>query len=190
MEITPIFTNFIASDNLNSKLDNSKVHNYCYDVCKSNSDKNVTTYFDFKEPELQNLFFEIQQRLDVLHKHFQFSEKYSQYLYDSWVNINDTPYINQPHVHAKAQNIIFSGVYYVKAEIDSPTIEFLSPIAAHPYVIDINKVDKFNNFNSTKWKVQPSSGDLIIFPCWMMHYVTKNYSTQDRISIAFNSIMV
>jgi hypothetical protein len=35
---------------------------------------------------------------------------------------------------------------------------------------------------------QPKTGDLIIFPSWLTHYVIMKPNNKNRISIAFNTI--
>ena len=187
MNISPIFNSFIANEKLS--LDNDSIKKYCYKV-SAESDKLKTTYFSLSEPELQEMFSEIQKHIDSVHSRLGFSNNFRQIIYNSWVNINTTPYTNQPHVHANIPKILLSGIYYPKAEDDAPLIHFISPISAHPYVIDPKTISENNEFTSSRWRVKPSTGDLILFPCWLQHYVEPTLHNEDRISIAFNTVIV
>ena len=63
----------------------------------------------------------------------------------------------------------------------------LTPIAAHTYTISNELVSGFNAFTGHAMVIPPVTGDLLIFPAWLLHRVNMSRSDEDRISIAFNS---
>ena len=57
-----------------------------------------------------------------------------------------------------------------------------------PVVRTLKKKDPkhWNAFNSAEYFIEPTPGDLIIFPSTINHWVEPNPSKNDRISLAFN----
>jgi uncharacterized protein (TIGR02466 family) len=193
MIIESAFTNFIAIDHLN--LDNQVIEKYCYDNLDRNpsSDGNNQSFIidsnvDNTTDEIRPLLDEVSDRLNHIHTRFNFNKNMRQVITDAWINLNNCKNTAQPHSH---RNRFFSAVYYVKGSADTGNITFTSPIAAHGYVIDHKTmIDRFNEFNmSSRW-VEPKPGRLIIFPSWLTHYVSPNFTDQDRLSIAFNSKII
>ena len=94
-----------------------------------------------------------------------------------WFNINSPYTYNDLHDHKPMDRSLFdyiSGVIYVKVpEGDSGTLQFLSPY----------------EFNS-KYPHEPKEGELVLFPTYVGHSVTPNYSKEDRISLAFNAQII
>jgi uncharacterized protein (TIGR02466 family) len=80
-----------------------------------------------------------------------------------WINISSKGAYNIYHAHGEAH---FAGVYYIQVPKDSGQIKFLK----NKYVFDYF----------------PNQYDLLIFPGWLQHSVSKNKSNEDRISIAWN----
>jgi len=106
-----------------------------------------------------------------------------QVLLNGWVNVNPPGGYNSPHQHSDAH---LSGVYYVdvpKSKSDSGgAIEFLSP---HPVRI-LSTLVRSPLF-SDRVRIQPSAGDLIIFPSQLLHWVHPNDSGKPRVTVAFNA---
>jgi uncharacterized protein (TIGR02466 family) len=103
-------------------------------------------------------------------------------LLNGWVNANPPGGYNSPHQHSDAH---LSGVYYVdvpksKSEAGG-AIEFLSP---HPVRL-LSTLIRSQLF-SDRVRVQPSAGDLIIFPSQLLHWVHPNDSAKPRVTVAFN----
>jgi len=48
-------------------------------------------------------------------------------------------------------------------------------------------VGGFNAFTGHAMVIPPVTGDLLIFPSWLLHRVNMSQSDDERISIAFNS---
>jgi uncharacterized protein (TIGR02466 family) len=62
-----------------------------------------------------------------------------------------------------------------------------SPIVPHTYTISKEMVGSYNAFTGHAMVIPPVTGDLLIFPSWLLHRVNMSRSEEERISIAFNS---
>jgi uncharacterized protein (TIGR02466 family) len=182
MHIEHIFTNFIATDDLN--IDNDAIVKLCYEKQKTSG---TSIYFTGAEPEVSQLFRELTVRLNGLHKHLGLVDNAYQNIYMAWANINSNQYIGIPHNHGERPNTLLSGVYYPKAQEGCSVIEFMTPNNAHHHVLYQSMVREQNGFTQSVVSIQPKTGSLLIFPSWLMHYVVPSDSKDDRISLAFNA---
>jgi len=91
--------------------------------------------------------------------------------------------MNAPHTHPGAH---WSGVYYVsQPRIEtgkSGKIEFLNPRTDLPNW-RILKAPAF----SAKKSLRPESGEMILFPSYLVHWVYPNETEEDRVTVAFNA---
>jgi len=101
----------------------------------------------------------------------------------AWMNSNPPGGMNAPHTHPGAH---WSGVYYVsQPRIEtgkSGKIEFLNPRTDLPNW-RILKAPAF----SAKKSLRPESGEMILFPSYLVHWVYPNETEEDRVTVAFNA---
>ena len=135
-------------------------------------------------PELAELFAEVRKKLDEVHQAFEFSTSLRQVITEAWININQKGHFNCSHDHPGS---LFSAVYYVKGGPDKGELELKTPIIPHTYTISNEMVSGFNAFTGHAMVIPPVTGDLVIFPSWLLHRVNMSKSDEDRISIAFNT---
>ena len=98
----------------------------------------------------------------------------------SWANILCQGDWQAPHMHPTAGNLI-SGVYYAAVpEKPAPEgcIEFLNP---HP-------VSNHHGVSLTR-RIQPETGDLILFPPYYIHYVYPFRGEGERCIVAFDVVV-
>jgi hypothetical protein len=74
-----------------------------------------------------------------------------------------------------------------KSGADKGELELKTPIAPHTYTISSEMAGGFKAFTGHAMVIPPVTGDLPIFPSWLLHRVNMSQSDEDRISIAFNS---
>ena len=190
INIMPIFINFLAVDSL--RLDNGRLENFCLEKKKNSSGRVVSNgggwqsdNLDLATPELAELFAEVGKRLDEVHRAFEFSTSLRQVITEAWININQKGHFNYSHDHPGS---LFSAVYYVKGGADKGELELKTPIIPHTYTISNEMVGgSFNAFTGHAMVIPPVTGDLLIFPSWLLHRVNMSQSEEERISIAFNS---
>ena len=188
MQIQTLFTNFLAINFL--ELDLPAIEKYCYHVKSNHSGRQVSNIGGWQslnvvdDPELETIKLKLLEQVMQVHDHYKFTASNTHVITDLWININGTHDFNASHKHP---NSMFSGVVYIKVPPNSGEIIFTTPIEAHDYVIRAGMCDELNEFTSYNWWQPPEPGKVIIFPGWLPHYVKPNLSTEDRISISFNT---
>ena len=189
INIMPIFINFLAVESL--RLDNDRLEKFCLERKKNSSGRVISNSggwqsdnLDLATPELAELFAEVHKRLDEVHRYFEFNASMRQVITEAWININQKGHFNCSHDHPGS---LFSAVYYVKGGADKGELELKTPIIPHTYTISNEMAGSFNAFTGHAVVVPPITGDLLIFPSWLLHRVNMSQSDDARISIAFNS---
>ena len=106
-----------------------------------------------------------------------------------WININSRNSMNSLHIHPLC---CFSGAYYVHAdpEVHGPIV-FRTPLHARMGMIDSrlepnSELQDHNPTTAESWQYPPETGNLLIFPSWLEHYVNPSKTDDERISISFN----
>lgn len=98
----------------------------------------------------------------------------------SWINLHDRGGFNFLHMH---EGSLLSGSFYLKVPAGSGELAFRDP---RPGVLHgVIKGSVANGHADIHLK--PSTGLLVLFPCWMEHYVEPHESDEPRICIAFNA---
>ena len=103
----------------------------------------------------------------------------SPYITQSWINYTEPKGYHHKHTHI---NSYISGVLYISAESPHDKITFdrgkYEQIKFSP--------TQWNLFNSDTWFFPIATGEIIIFPSYMTHYVEKTQGRNTRISLSFN----
>ena len=102
----------------------------------------------------------------------------------SWLTINHK---GDSHAAHKHHHTIFSVCYYPKAE--SGDLVLQAPNSKNIFQKDYHfgfSYSKFNTWNSRNWSIPVLSGDIVIFPGWVVHFTTPNESDTPRLMIADN----
>jgi len=99
----------------------------------------------------------------------------------SWINMHDRGGFNFLHVH---EGSLLSGSFYLKVPPGSGKFVFRDPRpgVVHGYA----KGAVANGYSDIH--LAPDAGLLVLFPCWMEHYVEPHNSDEPRICIAFNAV--
>jgi uncharacterized protein (TIGR02466 family) len=93
----------------------------------------------------------------------------------AWVNVTGhTDEALEPHTHA---NATLAAVYYLSAPEDSGVLWLINPSP-----LGVNTTGD----SAAGIKIQPTEGQLVIFPGSIPHYVVGKKTSQPRISIACN----
>ena len=107
----------------------------------------------------------------------------------SWVSIKKT---NEQHSLHHHPNSFVSGVYYYD-DVAQKTPLIFQRMRSNPvgsYEIDIGpRIDPFPKTAMPfcdVYKIQPTKGDLILFPSFLFHRVPRNQTENERKSVAFN----
>ena len=100
-----------------------------------------------------------------------------------WANINYPGNYNRPHVHP---NALFSGVYWVKAPINSGEFMIYEPRPGAQCTMPNRKKGALPPELWREVHYQPRAGTAVMFPAWLWHEVKPNESNDIRISVSFN----
>jgi len=92
-----------------------------------------------------------------------------------WSQIHLPNQSTNTHNHLDVENMsqgpAYSGVYYLQCDARSGYFCFQY---------------KKDGVTFSRWKIKPEVGKFILFPPYLEHFVTRNYSNERRISISFN----
>lgn len=96
----------------------------------------------------------------------------------TWVALTQQREYQPPHVHAKSH---ISGVYYVSVP-DAPkpqgALELMTPVGEQELAF-------FSQISATSINVQPTAGELVIFPSYLRHYTHPFFEGADRSLVVF-----
>ena len=98
----------------------------------------------------------------------------------SWLNKNGKGESHHEHVHP---NSMISGVWYPQIHEKLPPIQFRNS-AQRDISLDIKN---YNLYNSATFMLPLKPGELVLFPSNLNHSVPSNQSTEERISLSFNT---
>lgn len=115
-----------------------------------------------------------------------------EWLPEMWANINERGASNQTHCHPGSQ---WSAVYYVAdgyGGLDDPSLGgelvFLDPrfpmVRMRDPDLRVHRPDGSSDHQET-W-IRPATGQLVMFPAWLMHSVRPYHGDGLRISVAIN----
>jgi uncharacterized protein (TIGR02466 family) len=102
----------------------------------------------------------------------------------SWINLHKTGDFAHTHIH---MNSVVSGVWYISTTEKTGQISFMRDSFLFGNSIQF-EIESINAFNQDSFNFSPVSGDIIIFPSILKHWVAPNLDDCDRVSIAFNCI--
>ena len=98
----------------------------------------------------------------------------------SWVNVTGKDMQHHAHQHP---NSFFSGVFYLKTLGRADRLEF----QREDTFSDLFDIENYNGFNSNMQWVNVEKHDLLLFRSDIIHSVPVNKTTDDRISLSFNT---
>jgi uncharacterized protein (TIGR02466 family) len=98
----------------------------------------------------------------------------------SWINLHDRGGFNFLHLH---EGSLLSGSFYLQVPPGSGEFVLRDP---RPGVIHGFVKGAVVNGHSDV-HLTPSTGLLVLFPCWMEHYVETHDGEEPRITVAFNA---
>ena len=110
------------------------------------------------------------------------------YITQSWVNVTKPGEGHQNHRH---ENSIISGAFYLRTDVGQ-TITCFNPrgMMNYNYQPTIHFEEKNTVWNSETFSYEVSSGQLLLFPSWLLHGVHANsQQTKEVISISFNTFV-
>ncbi len=119
------------------------------------------TYVDKEDiPQIQSLIDEVRQQAALY-----LGVKPERLRAGFWFNVMDPGQVTAPHHHDENDELL-SAVYYLRVPEDSGELVLYE--------------------GDREVRIAPQEGKLVLFPPSLMHEVTRNNSTELRLSVAFN----
>ena len=100
----------------------------------------------------------------------------------SWLNYTKLNGFHHEHDHP---NSIISGVFYFSADKSKDIISFRRNDYKQIQIL----YKEANDYNTMQTDIKVESGDLVLFPSNISHYVPQTENSKTRISLAFNSFV-
>jgi uncharacterized protein (TIGR02466 family) len=134
-----------------------------------------------KIPALKPLYNKFQECID------EYSNRigiHTSYIYESWMNILSMN--GSVGVHRHYDSVI-SGAYYPYVDEGSAPITFVSATEGFRMLdVQHTRKDAPGMYTSNIENVESKTGQLVLFPSWVQHYVPPN-KTNMRITLSFNT---
>ena len=176
----------------NHEVLNEKLEEYIYKLQEidpkgmklSNSGGWHSPYFKIGESELLKDFVKIIQKYlsEIITIDFGWAFRNDKVMIEAmWSVINKKNSFNVRHSHP---NCMLSAAYYVKAPKNCGKFQVESLNTAKRYWYP--EIKNKNELNMDVVGIFIEEGDLLIFPGYLPHKVSKNESDEDRIVISFN----
>ena len=182
-------------------LDVDAIKEFCYSVKSASTSRDSTNIGGWQSYDLDwtkcnhGAFYTLIKQLEISIKNagIKIGIKPTMILDNLWININGKGCYNTSHAHPGS---LLSGTFYVDVPDNSGDIEFDNPngLLIDSYLTSwklTRKVDELidssNPMLAYSTRVGPVKNMLLLFPSWTKHSVGINHSSNDRISISFNT---
>lgn len=146
----------------------------------------ASEYTILDHPGLADLKAVLQQHLDRYRKEICGVVDQEFYITNSWLSKIEAIQGNlSEHSH---DNSLISGVFYIDVPPDTPLCfrNHSQIFKKHDFYFS-NSVD--TQYRQETYCVPVKSGDIVLFPSWVDHYVEKNQTSHVRRSLAFDSFV-
>lgn len=135
---------------------------------------------------LKNLKKEVQNELNnFVYNQLKIKNNFKFMMLNSWGMKHIKNDWAQSHYHS---NSFISGVVYLKTNKDSGYFSFNKSSGWNNISSNFLKFEytEYTQENSDTWNILPEEGDIIFFPSFLEHSVSKNASDEDRYCCSFN----
>jgi uncharacterized protein (TIGR02466 family) len=160
LEFNEVFNNLNGTHKINSPLISDN---------HSPFDEDVISYFN-----LSNFEEELNEHLMKYCEHNKINHT-KRYLRTSWVTSFSNGEYGHTHIHGKSD---ISGAYYISTNEEDGNIFFNNPVSAASY--SVFQPDEIAH------QFQPKEKQVLIFPSWLPHGISKNTTSNIRHSLSFN----
>ncbi len=105
----------------------------------------------------------------------------------SWANLSREGEGHHRHTH---QNSMVSAVYYLKAPPGSSITFHRQNVESSGFTLLPTMLPDKSSFCAQEESIFVDTGDFMIFPSYLPHSVTPNFSGEDRWSLAMNAVTI
>lgn len=131
-------------------------------------------------PEFEGLNNFLQQTIDQVLPMWGIDHRVMKYIDRSWCNVHPPGGVTLEHRHT---GILVAAVYYLNKPKDSGNLLVRNPMEMYK-CNDPIEPEYWDTFN---WQsIEAETGDLLLFPGWLLHKTEENKSSEDRYVITWN----
>ena len=188
-----IFASFVATEFVN--VDSAKLRKLCDEGearIKKNGQSREGT-LDLEHPVIKQMMEEVTAKFNLVFYQLGYKREMRLEISHAWSNVGNNLHIDAPHMHPSS--FFSASLYLSDAEMTADAeecggLKLISPapISRLKNIPDI--IDDWNAYTSDSLTIYPQDKKLVIFPSWLMHYVTRNRTNSKRYSIAFDTRLV
>ena len=187
MKLINIFTTGIGVTTFNEDL--KKLEKYSYKLKKKSKSRLLSNQGGWQSSSMGTkeipketipLILKIEEAVQEYSELFKLKKRVK--FSNMWININSYKDSNLIHTHP---GCLISGVYYIKTSKNCGDIKFKQSSRIDDY-LHYEPVTERNSLNAIFWSAPAIENTIYLFPSWLEHLVTLNYSKEDRISLSFN----
>ena len=183
-EVYPLFPTVIAKKNLAIEFNEEELTElYTTDLFLQGLGNGAS----FDEHLLENPKYERLKEVCLRYAQDYFTDvmkyRYPLHITNSWLNVTQE---NQEHMMHNHTNSMVSGILYLKTMGSVPSIMFTSNTPT--FMLNLQR-DEANMLNSMVWELPVEDNCIVLFPSQCFHSVKRNLSSNERISIAFNTFI-
>jgi uncharacterized protein (TIGR02466 family) len=192
MKIDFLFPQVVYSNYVD--LNTDSIEKYSYRLMRDDNGRKVSNVGGWQSNDLFLSDFNNQNLNDTIHSNIRslfssLSLKLDFFVTNLWININGKNDYNIIHTHPGS---FLSGILYIKAPKNSGSVVFYDPTIRvregynEYWHLKVGEDLPGDHIFAESWEYQPEKNLLFLFPSWLEHYVKRNESDEERISIAFN----
>ncbi len=188
-----IFASFVATEFVD--VDSAKLRKLCDEgearIKKTSQSREGT--LDLSHPVVQQMMQAVTEKFNLVFHQLGYKRDMRLEISHAWSNVGNNLHIDAPHMHPAS---FFSASLYlsdVEMTADPEECGGLKLISPAPITRLKNMPDligDWNAYTSDSLTIYPQDKKLVIFPSWLMHYVTRDRTNAKRYSIAFDTRIV
>ena len=181
----PLFSykNFLSEEYFNEVIKcafNESVKNQVYpnesNKVKAGSTKNFLKQLPWLKNQILEIFKEYTRNVLMVDINLQFA------IGSSWITVTEPGSDSNQHIHP---NYYYTGCFYLSDDL-SP-ISFFKGTTVYNHEERFQfKFDAANQYNSNSISYKPEKNEIIFFPSYLSHKISRNISNQNRYSLGFN----
>lgn len=187
------FSSFVAVETI--QVDSEALRKLCDEgesrVKRNNQSREET--LNVASPAIEQMKDEVTRKFNQVFYELGYKRSYQLEISHFWSNVGNNLHVDAPHMHPES---FFSASLYLSDtqmnadpdECGGLKILSPSPISRLKNVPEL--IENWNAYTSDSMTIYPQDKKLVIFPSWLMHYVTRDRTPKKRYSIAFDTRVV
>lgn len=188
-----VFASFVATEFVD--VDSARLRRLCDEgeskVKKNNLSREGT--LDLSVPAAQQMMEAVTQKFNQVFHQLGYRRDMRLEITQAWSNVGNNPHIDAPHMHPASffsASLYLNNVQMTGDPEECGGLKLISPAPISRLKNMPEIISDWNAFTSDSLTIYPEDKKLVIFPSWLLHYVTRDRTNSKRYSIAFDTHIV